>query len=271
MAIKTQPPLLGEWHRCAQKWEKRPGGPYVFPGDEFLVKKEAEEWVCKNQRFAEWVTKPEFGKAVDKRLHLDLLPSPFWGNLERSSVFLLMLNPGVRPSAYYLEENFAVVRQEKLKILRQENGQDNYPFLPLDPQFSWLAAADYWRKKFKRILLTLQEEHRYSYQGAAQLLAQNVACIQLVPYHSKNYDLPRKISQNLAAKQMTLDYVKQVLVPKAEAGEATIIVMRGVKAWGLSNHKNVINYQGSEPVAANLTPQASQAILARILHRGNLP
>lgn len=216
--------------------------------------------------------KDEFGKSEDKRLHLDLLPTPYWGHLETASVFLLMLNPGLKPSAFYLEETVAEVKSAKLETLRQENASDEYPFLPLNPAFSYLPVADYWRKKFKSLLTALQEDEKQqrTYQQAAQLLAKKVACLQLVPYHSKDYGLPRRLFNELKSKDAAVEYVKNVLLKKAENNEATIVAMRGAKEWGFiasqEQPKNVFVYQGNEARAAHLILEkdAGKAVLKRI-------
>jgi hypothetical protein len=44
----------------------------------------------------------------DRRLHLGLLPQPFFGDLRRASIYVLLLNPGLGPDDYYDEYEVAV-------------------------------------------------------------------------------------------------------------------------------------------------------------------
>lgn len=180
MLKKTSPVLLKEWKKCALLWEKKQSR-YLFPGDEKLGLVAGRVNLHKN--FNDFAGAESFGEAEKGRFHLQLLPNPFWGDLENASVFLRLLNPGFRPGAWFLEENVPDVRRRRLQNLRQDFGKEDFPFLPLDPAFCYHPTANYWREKFASVLEELQKEKR-SYLQAAQLLARNVACLQLVPYHS---------------------------------------------------------------------------------------
>jgi len=50
-----------------------------------------------------------------------------------------------------------------------------------------------------------------------------------------------------------LEYVHDVLVPKARSNDATIIVTRSVHNWKLPKHNNIVVYEGGETRSAHLT------------------
>ena len=53
--------------------------------------------------FREYVSGPDFGKEEDYRFHVNLLPSPYIGNLETPDIFVLLLNPGLNHGDYLAE------------------------------------------------------------------------------------------------------------------------------------------------------------------------
>jgi len=118
--------VLRDWmvenmHALLSAWQEfeldRP--PYVLPGDETILSK--TDVFC---RFAGWdglIADPEFGTPGNSRLHVDLLPIPFVGDLRSASVFLLMLNPGFGPHDYFGEyriPEYAHVSSSNLTLQR---------------------------------------------------------------------------------------------------------------------------------------------------------
>lgn len=265
---QTTPVLLDQWKECALLWEKKQPR-YLFPGDEDLGN--LKERISPHKSFDAFAKSPKFGEAEKGRFHLELLPNPFWGDLEHASIFLLLLNPGFNPAAWFLEEKIEDVRRRRLQNLRQDFEGEDYPFFPLDPAFCYHPSANYWRKKFGSLLGILGRKK--SYRQAAQLLARNVACLQLVPYHSESFrKLPRGL-RNLPSIKASKDYVNEIVVPKAKAGNATLIVMRSEKSWiseknlaGIEKHDDIIIYKGSATRGAYISASgiAEQAILKRL-------
>lgn len=50
-----------------------------------------------------------------------------------------------------------------------------------------------------------------------------------------------------------LNYVHDVLEPRAQQGDIRLIVVRTSSAWGLEEHKNCIVYTGSEARGGHLS------------------
>ena len=175
--------LLSAWKDFQPKQ-----APYVLPGDEGLL---AETQLC--CRFAGWngfVADPEFGAPGNSKLHLDLLPIPFVGNLKTASVFLLMLNPGFGPHDYFGEYAVPEYRSALLDNLRQTRGNS---FVFLDPRFSWHGGFDYWHTKLRNVIVAFAQNSGISYGRARQFFQSSIAALELAPYHSVNFSVPGEV------------------------------------------------------------------------------
>ncbi|MGD0005028.1 MAG: hypothetical protein ABSE06_12455, partial [Anaerolineaceae bacterium] len=218
------------------------------------------------QSFDEYVASVEFGLSSDTSLHTGLLPLPFAGNLEKASIFVLMLNPGLSAGDYFAEQRIREFREAHIRNLRQENSDDEYPFVFLNTQFAWHPGFEYWKKKLDNIIGELAKHDGITYQQAMSKLAKNMACLELIPYHSKRF--PSILSfNNLPSMVMMRKFVNEIVLPKAINGETIIIVTRGAKIWNLNlpndEQRNIIIYKKSEARSAYLskTSPGGKAIL----------
>jgi len=96
-------------------------------------------------------------------------------------------------------------------------------------------------------------------------LAHNVACLELLSYHSKSFGTGALLN-SLPSAQAMLAFVHKILLPKAKDNEATIIVTRSVKNWRLPKHKNIVIYESGETRSAHLTRKSrgGEAIAKRL-------
>ncbi len=234
--------LISGWRNCNLE-----SPPYLFPDDiahttngNFKVFHSFDEYVFTN----------EFGLLSDKNLHTGLLPMPYIGNLEKATIFVLMLNPGLSAGDYFAEEQ-PEFRNAQIQNLRQENGSIEYPFIFLNPKFAWHPGFDYWHKKLDDVIKKLAKQSEITYQNAMSILAKNLVCLELFPYHSKSFG-PDSLLK-LPSVNVMLSFVNNVLVPKVEDGKAIIIAARRVKNWELPKHKNIIAYKPSEARSAHLS------------------
>lgn len=83
-------------------------------------------------------------------------------------------------------------------------------------------------------------------------LSQSLACLQILPYHSKSFR-PGAPLKKLPSFQVMFAYVRDVLIPKARGGKVTIIATRGIKYWRLPDHGNIVAYQSYESRNASLS------------------
>lgn len=237
--------LISRWRDCSLATP-----PYILPGDEVLLHE--RRWTHPFHSFAEYAASPALA-APDDLLHPGLLPVPFMGDLQRARIYLLMLNPGFRPASYYAEEQSAEYRQALLRNLRQEHGGELYPFVSLDPQFAWHGGFTYWHTRLGPWAAELSLQRGCSHQEALSVLARSICVLQLVPYRSSRFGLPVRVVKQLASVRLALEYVRDALVPRAQAGEALIVATRSGEHWRLPEHENMIVYQGSERRSAHLS------------------
>jgi hypothetical protein len=249
--------LIEGWRKCNLE-----SPPYVFPDDEtYLSRFSVSKIYCS---FDEYVASPEFG-VFDINLHLGLLPIPFAGNLETASIFILMLNPGLSAGDYFAEQKVMEFRNAHIRSLRQENADDEFPFIFLNPAFAWHPGFGYWQKKFHNVIDEIRKQYGISYQNAMSILSKKLACLELLPYHSKSFGVGSLLNQLPSVKVMR-NYVQDVVVPKVMADKAIAIATRQVKMWQLPEHRNIVVYEGGETRSAHLTisSRGGQAIAKKL-------
>lgn len=235
--------LVTGWRNCKLKIP-----PFIFPGDEINIKNNVSVF----RSFDEYVSSENLDLAYDHSLHLGLIPIPYLGDIEKASVYVLMLNPGLKPGDYFAEEKIADYKNRLVDNLRQENLNREYPFFLLDPQYAWHPGFEYWYKKFHDIISEITKVGKIEYQAAASLFSQKIACLELLPYHSQSFR-QNSLLDKLSSVQTMRKYVQNFVVPKAENGQAIVVVTRSVKNWKLQEHEKIICYGGSEPRGASLS------------------
>lgn len=225
--------------KLTQFWSKLPiqeGALYVHPDD--------HEWFHKNRwdiqsqsvsSFDNFVRSNRFG-ADDKQLHLSLLPVPFAGNLEDAKIFILLMNPGLSPSDYYAEEN-PNFRAACIRNLRQSNGNDEFPFFSLNPEFAWSGGFIWWEARLRPILVRLMETSQFStYYEALAFLAKKIAVIELAPYHSVGGSALNgsgKPWKNLPSVNQARSFVQRLC---ASRERPLILALRSHEHWELDTH-----------------------------------
>lgn len=198
-------------------------------------------WTVEEALAHEWDYK---SKAHRRKLHENLIPRPYEGNLTKARVFVLMLNPGYKTDCYLEDHTDPVCRASKLDNLAQR-----IDLLPgLDPRLIRSGAYRYWRKVFAPIIDSAARKANVPLTEAAQMVARNVAVIQFCPYHSVSD--PGRWVCKLPSSQAALHFVHSVLVPRAKQGEASVIVPRGATRWGLQDGKHVLVRQSNHRSAS---------------------
>jgi hypothetical protein len=240
--------LVKYWNECDSK------GPYVHPADEKAIGKEAEFSDRRLLNHRKFIDSDRFGLSGDKTFHLSLLPVPYQGNLATADIFLLFLNPGLGLNDYYTDDD-KLHSERHRRIIRQDLDGVDYPYLSLDPLFSWSGGFQYWEKKLRKHLRAVADE-RFGghYVGALKHLGSRLATIEIVPYHSARFGAGRLIAKMPSAGQAT-SFVWEHLVPKAKAGAITLIATRQIKMLNLpENCKDIVVYKGPLARGAHLGP-----------------
>ncbi len=216
--------------------------------------------------FHEFRSHPEFDFHGDPRVHLGLLPIPFLGNLGTADVFILLLNPGLTPMDYLAEERNPGYREALGANLRQETPEGLPDFFILAPDFAWHPGFSYWNGKLRELAKEAERQRGCSYAEALVWLGSRVAAVQLVPYHSSVSGLKGKERPRLQSAGLAVSYAREVLVPRAKADQATVVVGRAARHWGLEESENVIVYRGTESRGASfgLKSRGGRAIARRL-------
>ena len=223
--------------------------PYYLVGDEALLKDPERTTIRRS--WEQYCSTSGFDDPGDSSLHIGLYPMPFIGNLETASIFVLMLNPGLSPLDYFAEYRAREYRAA-LELNLSKNGQSSFFFL--DPKLSWTGGYQYWSAKLTGLIQEWSKRASLSYSSARSSLCRRLAVVQYVPYHSVSYKLPQRVAESLRSVQLAKSYVHEVLLPRAEDGQALIVVPRATKVWGLSPSESVVVYPRSHAAGAHLTP-----------------
>ncbi len=258
--------LIGFWNRF-----RLTAPPFVHPDDDLPILREKAPWSPKTDPadFESYVSGPRFGDAEDHRLHLSLFPVPYAGDLRSAPVVILALNPGFKHSDYWAEFKDSEFQKRLRTNLRQLFNDTDYPFPFLDPQFCWHSGFRWWERKLRDVIQSIAKEryrgYRGSYLRALKFLSQNLACIELIPYHSDTFRDHRLLKELPSAKHART-FVRENLVPAAIAGKRTVIVTRQKAGWEMPRQGgDLIIYGKGEPRGASLSKNSrgGKAILKR--------
>jgi hypothetical protein len=193
-----------------------------------------------------WLAADGLDHRGDTRLHLGLLPMPYLGPIETARVVFLLLNPGFEVSNLR-EEKFASVRDRFARTIRQDFADEAYPFVFLDPALAWTGGFRWWSRRLRPLMdaLTAPEHWNCTLAQARRTLAQHVAALQLVPYHSEAFGLKDDVLQGMESVRLSTDFARNVLAKRAESGTTTVLVMRKIKAWELPAHARILHFPGA--------------------------
>ncbi len=197
--------LVKFWSKC--KLDKP---PYIHPDDCKLAKSQFDLFDFKVRTPAQFIKSEKFGDFKDRSFHLSLYPGPYIGHLDTAKIVILMLNPGLGFSDYTTDNDAEHARWIK-KVIRQDLANAEFPFISLNPEFSWTGGFRWWEGKLRKTLTCLAEKNfRGSYFDALQYLSKQMACIEMVPYHSRGLSGSSLIKQ-LPSVQAAREYVSEVL------------------------------------------------------------
>lgn len=241
--------------------------PHALNEDyELLIHPTGKETITIKQSWEDVYNSSDFEKPDDTRFHLGLLPKPYIGDLQNATIFILLLNPGLSPDDYYGEFKVPEFRKSVLSNIRQDFGNDDFPFLFLNPKYAWHAGFEWWHNKLKDVIKDLSTNQKISFAEARKKLAQRLACIELLPYHSKKFSLSEKQLRKLSSTQLSIEFVEKFVVPKVKRREAIVIVTRKTRFWNLPENRGVILYNAGQARGASLSSNSpgGRAILNHI-------
>lgn len=255
--------LLREW---ADWRPDRP--PFVLKPDRAVLNSvQSSQAVVTYRSWPEAHCASDFCVPKDRRLHLGLLPQPFFGNLRRASIYVLLLNPGLGPHDYYGEYEVAEYRRALLANLKQQFEVGSPSFLFLDPRYSWHGGFTWWHGKLSGVIECLADTWSVSFGVARARLARQLASIELVPYHSPSFRDGGGWIRRLHSVALARAFVRDVVIPRVRRGKAIVIVTRQAKVWNLPGNSRIVRYSGQQARAAHLSPDSpgGKAILNHLI------
>jgi len=147
----------------------------------------------------------------DHKIYTDIMPAPFMGDVLRSKIVLLTLNPG-----YDKKEKKCGFYTKYKDTWYNHIKSPNKPLFCFDKEY--IKYSNYWVKKLKPLIEISNEK----------IVAKNISVIQFFPYHSLKYkNIPKRILDGYLKSQEYNFY----LVKKAIERKAVIIIMRSEKLW----------------------------------------
>ena len=158
-----------------------------------------------------------FNKDVndDYKIHTEIMPAPFMGDVLNSNVVILTLNPGYDKkevdNGYYT--NYKNYWKKQIEHILPV---PNLPLFCLEEEY--IKYSDYWDKKLKPLIEISSREK----------VAKNISVIEYFPYLSKKYKSIYKRTLNGYLKSQEYNFY---LVKKAIERNAVIVLMRGEKLW----------------------------------------
>lgn len=240
--------LIGFWREMRGKLDK---GEKDFIHDKDRKAFEGREDILIRKRgFSEYWKDAGF-YPNDKRFHVNLLPVPYSGNLEKARVFILTLNPGFAPLDYLAEYENSNFRKAQISMLLQEEESEKFPYL--NPKFSWHGGWDYWTKKGRLggIIEEVSNRFNYTHKKSLSIISEKIAVLELVPYHSRFYKRKSDVFKKLKSPKVMKEFVHEELAGKAKKGEVYIVCTRSGKDWDFDKPKhskceNIKVYGGGE-------------------------
>lgn len=167
------------------------------------------------------------------RIHPEIMPAPFMGDILNSKIVLLTLNPGYdlneEEHNYYKEYKHYWEKQ-----IVHEFPNQKLPLFCLEE--SYIPFSDYWKIKLNPLIQI----------SSVEKVAKNISIIEFFPYHSLKYrDIPKRISKDyLVSQQYNFE-----LIRKAIERDAIVIILRSKRLWleampelkTLENHGKLYN------------------------------
>ena len=226
--------MRNPWIKIAKQWKKNQPKDYVLPDELQII-----------QKYNERTNKSEY------KIHTNLTPVPFIGDIVNSKIFLLQLNPGVYlPPGFQespvteLYKAFPHIVKDSLKNICQQKVK--YKFISLNAEKPQSDGFRYWTKIFKPYIKEKKDYYKIS---------KSVCCIEYFPYHSNKF---KPIHKSISKKFLDSQLFNASIVKRAIENKKLIILMRGRKQWksllkaeGIKNLKK-IKWKWTNPSNASL-------------------
>ncbi|MCM4161288.1 hypothetical protein FHG64_06440 [Antarcticibacterium flavum] len=162
-------------------------------------------------------------KVTDEyKIHDNIFPAPFMGDVHNAPVIILMLNPGYDKHEDAEGTNYYKTYENWWMLQIQH--QLPYPKLPLFClEEEYIQKSDYWFKKLKPLIDATSDE----------IVAHKIAKVQFFPYHSTKYKplYKRLLKEEGFSSYLPSQNYNFELVRKAIQRDAILIIPRSKSYW----------------------------------------
>jgi len=231
--------------------------PFVHPQDKDVINKVS----IKARTYSNY---EDFAKRIDNffepelGLHLGQLPIPYKGDLEKSTIFIVLGNPGFDYMTYKDQENI-FMRNAIIDTIRQDFSKSsdliNYPNIGFNPNFFDTSGAKYFLNKFRDCIVEFKSKknNEISFEETLKDFSQNICFLEVYPYVSvkSNLDLERiQLPSYLVMK----DFIKKI----SKDSTKCLFIARKAKVLGFETPVNNV-YDGTESIFVFNTSEARNA------------
>ena len=194
-------------------------------------------------------------------VHINLNPQPFAGNIDSASVYILMANPGLDLLDY--DDEFG--NAEYIAACEANLRQSGIGFYPLLPASAATGAGRYWQSRVKSLELDLTRQLEVSRLEARALLVKHLAVIEAGPYHSKVF--PGAWCDRLPSSRAARAFVRRVLLPRAQQGEALVFVLRRSSFWRIGSQDGGVVFRQAKHAQLSYFSNEERAQVLQFLVR----
>lgn len=204
-------------------------------------------------------------KADSKKIHVDLMPSPYMGDIENARVIIFMNNPGIGKQDRYtktgeVEKSFLGEytdhkRKDVLQALTSTIKQDmqstllkDYKFAFLHPELHNTEGGKYTLRKLRASIEFYCKENYVSKEIGIQHYANNICILQNFPYHC-GFE-PKKYQSNLKSHSRMQEFYQEIVPILCRMEDRLVVIVRGSKLLReFASGSNVIDYMQLEKAA----------------------
>jgi hypothetical protein len=168
------------------------------------------------------------GTKFELRVEQGMLPEPYQGHVDNSKVIFLMLNPcfDETDKKFYANKEYY---DEVLDTIYQ-NLDKEYPFSILHPKWSASPASRYWRRQMGKYAEAISSISDISFEAGMKVVANNIATVELFPYHSKNWTSTKNLMQ-IQSVQYSRYLAKKAIIDTNKI----VVCTRAIREWSMGN------------------------------------
>jgi hypothetical protein len=171
------------------------------------------------------------------KLHNEMIPVPYVGDILNAKIFYITLNPGYEHGDYFVNKHTNGLNDELLNNLKQESLNPEYPFFCLNPEYCHTGGYRYWDKMLKKLIskIVQNSKSKVSEIDVRNYLAKNFAVIEMTGYPSKQSD--RKSLEQLTSSKLAQSFVKNALEKRENV---KIMIARATEFWKVESEGSKI-------------------------------